>query len=259
MIIVTGSRRSGTSLWMQILKQGGFPVFGKPFPANWKMIEGENHQGYYESQLVEGINYKTNPDPRSGAWVPPQQVEGYAVKIFADGLVKTDYAYISKAILTIRNWQDCEASLQRFKSLMSEQNELVTIGASNQYYMQLPPGYAWWKSNFSVLQDMMVRRYPTTLCSYENLLADPEKVISQVFNWLGDGNASEAISAVDQSMQTQKNTTLTHVNHEYTGIFDELYHTLNNNIKISQAFYDQMLAVNKKITAELDEILPSND
>ena len=36
MIIVTGTKRSGTSMWMQILAAAGLPVFGEAFPRSWR-------------------------------------------------------------------------------------------------------------------------------------------------------------------------------------------------------------------------------
>ncbi len=62
MIIVTGTRRSGTSVWMQILEQGGIQILGDQFPANWKnLIEEANPKAYYESTLVQGINFRATP------------------------------------------------------------------------------------------------------------------------------------------------------------------------------------------------------
>jgi len=34
-IVVTGTKRSGTSMWMQVLGAAGLPVVGDAFPADW--------------------------------------------------------------------------------------------------------------------------------------------------------------------------------------------------------------------------------
>ena len=56
MIIVTGTKRSGTSMWMQILVNGGFPYIGEAFPKDWGLvIKDANPEGFYESTLAGGI------------------------------------------------------------------------------------------------------------------------------------------------------------------------------------------------------------
>ena len=52
MILVTGTKRSGTSMWMQILIAAGFTNFGSAFPANWgESIKEANSKGFFESKL----------------------------------------------------------------------------------------------------------------------------------------------------------------------------------------------------------------
>ena len=67
MIVVSGTGRSGTSMWMQVLAQAGLPILGEAFPGGWKELFGDaNPRGFFESTLVSGINFTTNPDPVSG-------------------------------------------------------------------------------------------------------------------------------------------------------------------------------------------------
>ncbi len=80
MIIVTGTKRSGTSMWMQILKAAGLRVLGEAFPRDWgETIRDANAQGFYESPLRHGIYYRTNPHPRTGAFLPPQDTKHMVV------------------------------------------------------------------------------------------------------------------------------------------------------------------------------------
>lgn len=76
MIIVTGTKRSGTSLWMQLLMAAGFVPFGEAFPAQWsESIKDANPEGFFESSFRHGIYYATNPNPQTGVYVFPEQVE----------------------------------------------------------------------------------------------------------------------------------------------------------------------------------------
>jgi hypothetical protein len=256
MIIVTGTRRSGTSAWMQILEKGGFQVLGDAFPPTWRNhLEAANPRGFYESTLVQGINYKTNPDPKSGMWLPPDKVTQVAVKIFADGLVKTDFAYIGRVIFTIRRWQDCEASQIRLDEIKSKHPETDFSDINAQRAARLPKGYLWWKANFSLVRDMRTRGYPVAAVSYETLLADPEKVVESVFKWLGAGNPVVAATAVEQSLQTQSQVEHLSVDHDLNDVFDELYRVLDRNQKITAELYKRWLDVDRRIDLDINERL----
>jgi len=241
---------------MQILEKGGFQILGEKFPAHWQnRIEKANPKGFYESTLVQGINYHTNPDPRSGSWIPPQKVTNFGVKIFADGLIKTDYAYITKVIFTIRKWQDCEASQKRMDEINGDHSELADADPNRQRAARLPAGFSWWKANFSLLRDMQTRRCPVAAFSYAALLENPERIISAAFEWLGSGDVSAAVSAVDQSLQTQKETALPAVEHDYGEVFGELYDTLCTQQHIAPAFFQRLVETDRKITQEINAIL----
>src|ERR1700689_1547774 len=106
MIIVTGTKRSGTSMWMQILIAAGIPHCGSAFPKDWEVtLKDANKEGFYESLLRTGIYYATNPPPRTGAYFFPEQVERHCVKVFIPGLVRSDRAYIGKVIASVREWR----------------------------------------------------------------------------------------------------------------------------------------------------------
>ena len=114
MIVVTGTKRSGTSMWMHVLVAAGLPHIGDRFPAGWgELLRDANPDGFYESELMVGINYRTNPHPLTGAYLAPQQTRDYAVKIFIPGLVRSDVAFLDRCIATVRDWRQYVASLRR--------------------------------------------------------------------------------------------------------------------------------------------------
>jgi len=241
---------------MQILEKGGFQILGKKFPAHWKgLIDKANPRGFYESTLVQGINYHTNPDPRSGAWIPPQKVTNIGVKIFADGLVKTDYAYITRVIYSIRRWQECEASQKRIDEIKDGHSELADTDPNRLRAARLPAGFTWWKANFSLVKDMQTRRYPAAVFSYAGLLKEPEKTISAAFEWIGNGDVTGAVTAVERSLQTQKEITLPGVEHSYGEVFDELYDSLCRTQQITPAFFRKLVETDSRITREIDALL----
>lgn len=66
MVVVTGTWRSGTSLWMQVLQAAGLPVIGDRFPKRFAALRQANPAGFWESRLRTGIYYATNPDRETG-------------------------------------------------------------------------------------------------------------------------------------------------------------------------------------------------
>ncbi|HVY48018.1 MAG TPA: hypothetical protein VHB21_19155, partial [Minicystis sp.] len=188
MIIVTGTKRSGTSMWMQILVAAGFPAFGDAFPMSWgeTPLRAANEEGFYESTLRSGVYYATNPNPRTGAYLFPEQVERHAVKVFIPGLVRTDRAYIGRVIATMREWREYEASVHRLYALEAEG---APSGAPRPH---MDPALEWWWENTMLLRDVTTRRYAIHVQTYASLLADPERVLRDTMKWLGGGDAHAA-------------------------------------------------------------------
>jgi hypothetical protein len=198
MIIVTGTKRSGTSMWMQILTAAGFPAFGEAFPRNWgATLKDANPDGFYESILRRGIYWRTNPHPVSGAYFFPEQVEKHVVKVFIPGLARTDRAYIGSVIATVRHWREYERSLQRLYAIEDAGRK------EGKPPLRMSPVLEWWTENFTLVRDIVTRRYRVHVQSYDGLLRDPPRVIEDTLTWLGSGDVAAAVAAVKPSNRTQ--------------------------------------------------------
>ncbi|MEM6291828.1 MAG: hypothetical protein AAGA54_11200 [Myxococcota bacterium] len=203
MLIVTGTKRSGTSMWMQILTAAGFPAFGEAFPRNWgETLKDANPDGFYESILRQGIYWRTNPHPRTGAYFFPEQVERHVVKVFIPGLVRTDRAYIGSVVATVRHWREYHASLER---LYAMEDEARAAKGKTDRPVRIPPVYEWWSENFSLIRDLVTRRHRVHVQSYDGLLANPKQVIEDTLAWLGDEDVdvAAAVAAVKPKNRTQ--------------------------------------------------------
>jgi hypothetical protein len=100
-IIVTGTKRSGTSLWMQLLIAAGFPAFGEAFPGAWKRTLGSaNPDGFYESNLRQGIYYATRR---------------YAVHVESYGRLLEDPDSVVRQVLDWLGNGDVEQAIARVK------------------------------------------------------------------------------------------------------------------------------------------------
>ena len=184
MIIVAGTKRSGTSLWMHILVEAGLPWIGERFPQGWvELLRDANPDGYFESELIGGINFQTNPHPLTGAYLAPEATRRHAVKVFLDGLVRTDVAFIDRVVATVREWRQYVRSVRRLPA---------DDGG-------LPPALQWWTSNYGLLRDLAIRGYPVHVVSYDALLREPERTVRQTLAWIGDGDAERAAALVRSS------------------------------------------------------------
>lgn len=190
MIVVTGTRRAGTSMWMQILEAAGFDCIGEAFPSDWRETIGEaNPGGFYESMLRHGVYYRTNPNPETGEYVHPEQVAKHVVKIFIPGLVRSDLSYLQRVLATVRPWRDYARSVQRMQAMEQEAR------GHDAPIPQLPPAMEWWESNFKLVGDLAMRGYPCHVQAYEEVLARPRETIGAVLEWIGLGGDVDAAAA----------------------------------------------------------------
>ncbi len=203
MLIVTGTKRSGTSMWMQILTAAGFPAFGEAFPRNWgNTLKDANPDGFYESVLRQGIYWRTNPHPRTGAYFFPEQVERHVAKVFIPGLVRTDRAYIGSVVATVRHWREYDSSLTRLYAMEDEARAHLPDAKTP---VRIPPVLEWWSENYALVRDIVTRRYRVHVQSYDGLLRDPKSVIEDTLSWIGmdEIDVGAAVAAVKPDNRTQ--------------------------------------------------------
>ncbi|MCA9654859.1 MAG: hypothetical protein H6712_06080 [Myxococcales bacterium] len=251
MIIVTGTKRSGTSMWMQILTGAGFPAFGEAFPRNWdKTLKDANPDGFYESILRQGIYYRTNPHPQSGAFFHPSQVTRHVVKVFIPGLVRTDLAYIGKVVATVRHWREYQRSLERLFAMEDEARP-----ASSPPPVRMSPWLEWWEENFALVRDLMTRRYAIHVQSYDGLLADPRQVITKVLKWIGDPQAKveEAVAAVRPGNRTQNRPEVDEVSPRLAEVFDALYRAIDEQTGIPRSLMETLNETNRELAPRVLE------
>lgn len=211
MIIVTGTKRSGTSMWMQVLIGAGLPHLGEAFPKVWEQsIKEANPHGFYESPLRTGIYYATNPDPRTGAYLRAQDTTDHVVKVFIPGVVRTERAYLRRVVGTMRHWRAYARSIHALTTredawLAENPPEGKTgeqaVADARAGRSRLPASVEWYLENFDLIRDFAVRRYATNLVTYERFVEEPEPVLTRVLEWLGVGDLEGALAAVDPELR----------------------------------------------------------
>ncbi len=264
MIIVTGTKRSGTSMWMQLLQAGGFSPIGDAFPRNWgTTLKDANPGGFWESELRRGIFYQTNPDPKTGTYLFPEQTERHAVKVFIPGLLKTDRAFIGKVVATIRPWRQYLSSVDRLYAMEREAQEAARTNPDSPLPppVVMSPMVEWWVENFSLISDIVTRRYPFYMVAYDSVLEAPDETLHAVFRWLGEGDAGAAIQKVEPALRTQaddsKNDAYEReedsLEPEVIEVFDALYDLVLKQAPLEQAFVDRLNETNEALGPRIEE------
>jgi hypothetical protein len=258
MIIVTGTKRSGTSMWMQILRAAGYPLLGDAFPRDWgETIRDANQAGFYESPLRLGIYYATNPSPRTGAYLAPAETRRLAVKVFASGLVKTDLAYLDRVVASVRHWREYKHSLERLYN-MERENKLAKAERTGRPYAPLsfpPAPLEWWSDNYGLIRDSLLRGYRFRILSYESVLRDPERAVGETIRWLGGGDRKAAVSAVRNSLRTQHRSSAPASDSElapqHEQLFDELYERVDRRRELDGPFIERLHAANRELAHKI--------
>ena len=259
MIIVTGTKRSGTSMWMQLLTAAGFPPIGEAFPRNWEnTIKDANPSGFWESTLRRGIYHETNPDPASGVYLFPHLTQRHVVKVFIPGLIRTDMSFIGKVIATIRPWREYVRSLRRLYTMEQEARERLEADCDVPRVL-MDPIIEWWVENFSLVSDIVTRRYPFYMVAYDSVLENPEATLADVFRWLGEGDSGRAVAEVSPSLRTQCDEDELEAEVRALGLepevietFDALYDLVREQRPLEQAFVDRLNDTNRALSDRID-------
>lgn len=260
MFLVSGTKRSGTSMWMQILRSAGVPVLGSAFPRNWakSSLKDANPDGFYESILRQGIYFRTNPHPTTGAYFMPDDVQGFAVKVFVPGVVRSERAYIDLLVANVRKWREYEASINRLYAL--EDKDRLAKNPEAETPFHFPPAYEWWMENFALMRDISLRGYDYQLQTYDEVLSAPAQVIPEVLGRMGlaGANIEAAVAAVKPDNRTQNEDTepleSQSVPEDLAVMFDELYEVVRDRRPVSGDFLGRLNDTNRRLLPTLGEL-----
>ena len=247
MIIVTGTKRSGTSMWMQVLQAAGLPVIGEAFPSVWEeSIQQANPRGFFESRFRNGVFYVTNPDPKTGSFIHPAQSRRHTVKVFIPGLIRTDFAYLGRVIATVRNWRSYGGSIKRLYDM--EDVWLKDAGPEKleralKARPKIPAAVEWWFDNYELIRDVSTRRYAFHVTTYERVLAEPRAQIGKVLDWLGgELDLDAAVAAIEPTLRSQSPDPAAEeeLDPETVAVFDEYYQAVHENGRLGKALLERM-------------------
>jgi len=191
-IIVSGIRRAGTSMLMQMLEKGGCPIA----VDNYQEADQYNPNGYYDYKSFLNVNRKKIETYNVDLI---QSLEGKAVKLYT-GVIRLlpvqDFQY--KVILIERNVNAVWAS--RYKSTPQQnrktRKEFFGVQQKERMLQTVERAKAWAKShdNASILN-----------VQYEELIHKPHEAAIKIESFLTLGlDVNEMAAAVDERLWNEK-------------------------------------------------------
>ncbi len=259
MIVVAGTHRSGTSLWMQILRAAGLPVLGERFPRKFSGLTALNPEGFWETRLRTGINFLSNPDPETGIYLAPEATRDHVVKIFVHGLVRSDLAFLDRVLVTLRPWREHALSMARL--IAAEEAPLLASGTPEALERlaqrrarlpQHPPVVEWWSQLHALVLDLATRRYPHRIVTFGRLLRDPQREITAALDWLGDGEVEPAIAAVRPELRSFHAPAVDPpdgIDEETIAVFDAVYAAFDEERSLEPSLLRRMNETQRRVRA----------
>ncbi|MFT3925907.1 MAG: hypothetical protein QM778_25410 [Myxococcales bacterium] len=251
MIVVTGTKRSGTSMWMQVLIAAGLPYLGERFPGQWKeSIGAANPEGFYESKLRRGVYGKAELDPTTGRALDPAQFEKHVVKIFVPGVVRTNPRYLGRVIASMRDFREYEESRRRMWKM--EDDSRRQKHPNFEPPARLDPVFEWWTCNYGLLVDGLRRKYPLRLWAYDTMLEEPERTVREALSFVGGGDLSAALEAVRPEHRTQRaRAQNASVEASIATVFEEFYEMVRKQRPLTRPMVTKLELVNRTLLPRL--------
>lgn len=182
--IVSGLPRSGTSMMMRMLSQGGLP----PLIDNIRVADADNPEGYYEFEPVK----QTKKD---ASWL--KSAPGMVVKMVYRLLYDLPAGYRYRVIFMRRKLEEVirsqEVMLERKGKGGGEMGDEKLIGLFRD---EIAKCEAWLKSqpHFSFIY-----------IDYNELLKSPENSVKQINDYLGGTlNTQAMLAVVNPSLYRQR-------------------------------------------------------
>lgn len=231
MIVVSGLRRSGTSMLMFALKEAGFKIAGIEFAddVDDKRREG-NPNGYWELDKIT---------KHTGLQTP---IEGDVVKIMFEALPLSRPHLIDKVLIICRNPQKVLYSVQKHNSI---KRDLYIVKAL--------------LDTVDVLE--FTRFIQRKIVCYEDIIKRPLKEMKAICEFLGEGDAKKASKTITKKLNRSKNE---HDTTENMDLWEKFYYLLQQNktdevISYKEYLENEAIRLDKIICAKCKKQIKTRD
>jgi hypothetical protein len=162
-VIVSGLPRSGTSMMMKMLAEGGLPVLTDEI----RRADDDNPNGYFELEIVRKLK-EGNVE-----WL--KEADGKVVKIISSFLENLPQKYSYKVIFMERELKEVLASQKKMLDHRGEVSKLGDIELEQQFHQHL-----------SALKPWLVRQpnIEVLYVNYNALMSKPEPLCERIEEFL---------------------------------------------------------------------------
>lgn len=182
--LVTGLRRSGTSLMMFALRQAGIPIIGVKYANDVdRKIKNGNPNGYWEWEAVcteTGITRELKDLGENGD----------LIKVMFECLFKSNPILVDKIIVMMREPKKVLSSIISHNQIIGDNKELLII-----------------KQLLDTIESFEFLRYHNLkykIIFYEDIITNPKKQFKDICNFLNKGNPKIAASIVNPKLNRSK-------------------------------------------------------
>jgi hypothetical protein len=163
-VVVSGLPRSGTSMMMKILSEGGLPIVTDEL----READPDNPNGYFELETVKKMSAGNT------AWVA--EAGGKAVKVISALLEYLPAGYTYKVIFMEREIQEILASQRKMLERRNEASPVDDARMAEKF-----------RDHLSVIKPWLARQphMDVLYISYNALMADPEPPCRRVIDFTG--------------------------------------------------------------------------
>ena len=183
--VVSGLPRSGTSMMMRMLEQGGIPVL----TDNYRKADEDNPRGYYEFEAVKKLE-------KDASWLA--EAVNKAVKIIYIFLYRLPSNYKYKVLFLKRNLEDVVLSQKAMLRHRQEADRMTDQQLIDAFTSQLKQLDTWLAG-----QPHIALHY----LSYEDVVAEPARAAEEIRSFLRrDLDVNAMIESVDPKLHRNKST-----------------------------------------------------
>jgi hypothetical protein len=188
-IVVSGLPRSGTSMMMQMLAAGGLPIVSDGL----RSADASNPAGYFELEAVKDLDKST--DLR---WL--RTARGRGVKIVSPLLEYLPETHNYKVVFMERPLTEVIASQD---AMLARRGGSDAVGPGDANLI------TQYETHLRRVHGLLARRacFETLTVRYEEAIANPNRVASQVAELVGGLNVAAMAAAVNASLHRQRQST----------------------------------------------------
>ena len=184
-IVVSGLPRSGTSMMMKMLAEGGLPIITDEL----RRADGDNPNGYFELEVVRQLK------EGNAAWL--KDMNGKGVKVISALLEYLPHEYQYKIIFMERDSQETLASQKKMLDHRGQTSRLSDEEMEQQFQTHLAAMKPW-----LVRQPNMEVLY----VNYNALITEPGPFCEKIANFLNVPlNQSRMLTVPDRQVYRNRN------------------------------------------------------